>query len=332
MTGTGSGHGPSRRQFLVLGAGIFTVSAVGLGRSRRTLVRRTVPVMGTIAELSVVSSDPRAAHAALDAAVAELHEVQRLMSRFDAASDVGRANVGAATGAVTVSAATAHVIREGLRWAALEGSRFDPCLGRATSLWNDAGRTTPPDAAAFADMAGRQLFRGVEILPTGAADGSCAVRFHYADVALDLGGIAKGYGVDRAAEALAAWGATDGLVNVGGDLRALGRSEAGEPWLVGIRSPVEPTRLAGTLRLEDAAVATSGDYQQFFEHDGRRYHHLLDPATATPHATRGASVTVMAPDCMTADAASTAVFALEQAAARRVLALAGPGIRIAMGG
>jgi len=328
MTGIGSGHGPSRRQFLVLGAGIFTVSAVGLARSRRTLVRRTVPVMGTIAELSVVSSDTRAAHRALDAAVAELHAVQRLMSRFDPASDIGRANAAAAAGPVLVSAATALVIREGLRWAALEGSRFDPCLGHATSLWSDVGRTTPPDPAAFAGIAGRQLFRGVDVTPA-AADGSCTVRFRSADIALDLGGIAKGYAVDRAAAALAAWGVTDGLVNVGGDLRALGRSDSGDPWLVGIRSPEEPARLAGTLQLEDAAVATSGDYQQFFEHDGRRYHHLLDPATAAPHATRGASVTVLAADCMSADAASTAVFGLNDVAARRVLAQAGPGIRLA---
>ena len=128
------------------------------------------------------------------------------------------------------------------------------------------------------------------------------------DVAIDLGGIAKGYGVDRAVAALREWGITDGLVNVGGDLYALGSSLDDDGWSVGIRSAEDPTRLAGSLMLRDRAVATSGDYEQYFEHGGRRYHHLLDPRTGAPRITAVHSLTVAAASCMAADAAATAVF------------------------
>jgi thiamine biosynthesis lipoprotein ApbE len=92
-------------------------------------------------------------------------------------------------------------------------------------------------------------------------------------VGIDLGGIAKGYGVDRAVEALRAWGVTSALVNVGGDLYALGSSEDGDEWEVGIRSPEDPSRLKGVIRIEDRAVATSGDYERFFDYGDRRFHH-----------------------------------------------------------
>jgi FAD:protein FMN transferase len=318
------GRTPSRREFLVLGAGIFTVSAVGLVRSRQ-LIRRSVPVMGTIAEVTVVARSERAGHDAISAAVAELYEVQRLMSRFDAASDVGRANIMAARQDVEVSGATADVIAESLAWAALPGSCFDPCIGRAVEAWQVQERTTPPAASEFHRLAGRALHRQVRLARAG---GRATVRFGDADVALDLGGIAKGYAVDRAVAALRDWGITDGLVNAGGDLYALGSSADGGPWLVGIRSPADPQRLAGTLHLQDRAVATSGDYEQFFDHGGMRYHHLLDPATAAPRIAGIHSCTVAADSCMAADAGATAVFGLGDNDARRVLARGGRGAEL----
>jgi FAD:protein FMN transferase len=323
------GRGPSRREFLVLGAGIFTVSAVGITRSRQRLVRRTVPVMGTLAEVAVVSRDDAHAHRAITAAVDELHLVHRLMSRFDPASDIGRINAGAHRGAVLVSNATADVLDEALHWARLPGSRFDPCLGRATELWHVTDRTEPPPQDQVRRLARRELYRGVRL--ERVHDGAL-VSTAGADVAIDLGGIAKGYAVDRAVAALQAWGVTGALVNAGGDLYVLGTSEGGEPWRVGIRSPAEPAQLAATLLLQDRAVATSGDYEQYFEHDGRRYHHLLDPATAAPRASTTHSFTVAAATCMVADAAATSVFGLPAAEARRVLAAAGRDAAAAQAG
>ncbi|CAN5617670.1 FAD:protein FMN transferase [soil metagenome] len=317
-------RGPSRRDFLVLGTGIFAVAAtMGVGnRARRRLVRRSVPVMGTVAEVVVVARDERVAHAAISAAIEELYAVERLMTRFNVTSDVGRANLGASSHAVVVSPATATVVAEGLRWAAVPGSRFDPCIGRACELWDVSRRSEPPEAAAVRRLARRGLYRGLELGRTAAGD---VLVYHEPDIALDLGGIAKGYAVDRAVEALRSWGITNGLVNAGGDLYAMGVSADDDAWRVGIRSPADPDRIAGTIALEDRAVATSGDYEQYFDHGGRRYHHLLDPATAAPRVAAMHSLTVTAESCMTADAAATAVFGLHLQAAHDILSMAAPG-------
>ncbi len=307
---------PSRRQFLALGVGVFVVTAVPFARGRRArLVRRAVPLMGTLADVGVVHDNPVYAHAAIDAALDELWRVERAMSRFLADSDVGRANQLAGRDAVDVSPATADVLVAALDWAVASDGAFDPCLGRASALWDVGRRTAPPPAAGLRRLAGRRLYRALDV----ERGPRSRVRLTDPDAAVDLGGIAKGYGVDRAADALRRWGITGGLVNVGGDLYALGRSADGDPWRVGIRSPADPDALAGTLELEDGAVATSGDYERFFRYRGRRYHHLLDPATAAPRLTPLHSVTVQAPTCLAADAAATAIFGLEKAAAGRIL-------------
>jgi FAD:protein FMN transferase len=314
-------HGPSRRDFLTIGAGIFAVSAFGVTLRRRQMVRRSVPLMGTIAEIAVVTRDERAAHQAITAAVDELHGVERLMTRFNGSSDIGRANLGAFAAPVVISGATATVIAESLRWACEPGSRFDPCIGRVTELWDVGRNVEPPASGSVSRLAGRGLYRGLEVGRMGGRD---VLRYHEEDIAVDLGGIAKGYGVDRAVAALRAWGVTDALVNVGGDLYALGVSPEGDPWQIGVRSPADPTRMSGTLRLRDRAVATSGDYEQYFEFAGRRFHHLFDPATAAPGVATAHSLSISADTCMTADAAATAVFGLPASTARQVLARVAP--------
>lgn len=319
---SGAGR-PSRREFIALGIGAFVVAALPrAARPPRRLVRRTQPVMGTLAEIGVVARDRRWGHRAIDAAMAELSRVEREMSRYRADSDVGRANAAAAGSAVAVGAETAAVVAAGLRWAEASGGRFDPALARATALWDVERRHAPPAADRVRRYAARDLWRFVEV---GRHGGHPVVLRREADAALDLGGIAKGYGVDRAVAALRDWGVTSGLVNVGGDLYALGASEDGDPWEVGIQDPLRPERIGATLRVEDRAVATSGDYERYFEWRGRRFHHLLDPRTGAPRATSIHAVTVLADDVMTADAAGTALFGLGPAEAGRLLAAAAPG-------
>ena len=281
-------HLPSRRDLLTLGAGVFVVAA--LPWRRRRLVRRAVPLMGTVAEIAVVARDERHAHRAIDAALARLQDVDRTMSRFRRDSDIGRVN---RLRTATVGAETAFVIERALRWAETTDGVFDPCLGRATELWDVTRRTRPPEGAER--FAGLRLYRDVDL------DGG-TVHLRSDDVALDLGGIAKGHGVDVAVATLRDWGVTDGLVNVGGDLYALGASEDGDAWRVGVRGTDR------VLAVTDEAVATSGDTERYFEHEGRRYHHLLDPATGAPRPSATRTRTVRAATCIEADAAATASF------------------------
>lgn len=306
---------PDRREFLTLGVGLFVAASLPLATRRRPqLVRRALPMMGTIGEIVVVHRDPRYAERAMDAAFSELARIEALMTRFAPTSDVGRANARASRDGVVIAAESAHVINRALVWAEASRGAFDPALGVVSELWDVSHRTAPPPAEAVTRLAGRQLYRGVDVDARRPA-----VRLAR-DVQLDLGGIAKGYGIDRAVQVLRDWGIRSALVNVGGDLYALGRRIDGDPWRVGIQSPTDPGRLAGELEVADEAVATSGDYERFFRYRGVRYHHLMDPDTAAPRESLAHSVTVRAPACIDADAGATSAFGADAVTAAQRLA------------
>jgi thiamine biosynthesis lipoprotein len=283
---------------------------------RRLMVRRSMPVMGTMAELTVVHHDTPLAERAIDAAFDVLRRVERQMTRFSDGSDIGRANLAAGREGVAVAPATATVLARALEWASASDGRFDPALGSVIELWDVADRHQPPPAGAVQPLAGRQFWRHVDL---ARGPRSTTVRFTDPGVRLDLGGIAKGHGVDLAVRALREAGVTDAIVNVGGDLYALGEAPDGGPWSVGIRSPHQADVMAATLKISDRAVATSGDYAQYFTWHGHRYHHLMDPTTAVPRGGPLHSVTVQADRCIDADAAATATFGLPRGEAERLV-------------
>jgi thiamine biosynthesis lipoprotein len=316
-----------RREFVGLGLGAFVVAAIPLARRRPVgTVRRAVPVMGTIAQFAVVHRDPRQAHAAIDAAIAELQWVERTMTRFTDTSDIGRANRMAASDAVLVAAETAFVTSEALRWANALDGRYDPAIGAVCALWNVKHRHEPPPAAQVVELAGRRFHRSVEVDTFG---GRPALRYRENDARLDLGSIAKGFGVDRAVAALRRSGIEQAIVVAGGDLYALGTAPDGDPWTIGIQSPTDERMLAGTLALSDRAVATSGTYRQFFRYRGHKYHHIMDPSTAEPRATDMQSLTITSDSVMHADAATTALFGLSENEIRSGLATTLPGAELA---
>jgi thiamine biosynthesis lipoprotein len=307
---------PTRREFLTIGTGLFVALSMPLAlRRRMPLVKRSFPLMGTIAEVQVAHRDPRLAEDAIDAALAELTWVERTMTRFRPDSDIGRANLGAWRDGVAVSAETALVIEAALRWSSVSDGSFDPALGSASELWNVLQRHEPPAEGAVERLASRGFWRKVDLSRVGT---TMMVRFGDPDLHLDLGGIAKGYGIDRAVSALRRKGIAHAIVTVGGDLYALGHAPDGAPWEVGIRDPHDLGRLAGRLAVADRAVTTSGDYERYFTWHGVRYHHLIDPRTAAPRRTAIHSVTVQGDNCMNADAAATAVFGLNTDAGQRV--------------
>jgi thiamine biosynthesis lipoprotein len=308
---------PSRRDVLFVSIAGFATALPFARRRPLTLVRRNVPVMGTIARFVVAHHDAPAAEAAIAAGIEQLRYVDLTMSRFKSASDVGRANLKAHAAPVEVSQDTWDVLAAGLRWAHDTGGVFDPCLGSAILLWDVNQRREPPSDAEVRRFADRRWYGALELAHRRERP---VVRFHDSDLKIDLGGIAKGYAVDRAARALREHGIEHALVGAAGDLYAIGRSPSGEPWQVGIQSPSEREALAGVLRIENQAVSTSGDYQQYFEYGHRRYHHLLDTATAAPLVTERRSVTVIADTCLAADAGATFAFCSGTPAVHAILA------------
>lgn len=297
--------GPDRREFLALGVGALAVAALPAAlRPRPRLIRRRIPVMGTLAEVAIPTRHEAWAQRAIDAAFDELRRVDDTMSRFRPYSDVGR--LDAAGGEwIAVSHDTGVVLREAVAWARRSDGAFDPCLGGATRLWDVSGRRVPPAAEEVADFARAGLWKALQ---AEVGSETARARLCSSVASVDLGGIAKGFAVDAAADVLRGFGISDGLVNVGGDLVALGADPAGDPWMVGVRDPLAPDRLATRLEVADAAVATSGDYLRFFQHGGRRYHHLLDPSSGAPRRTPMRSLTVRAHRCLHADAAATALY------------------------
>ena len=262
--------------------------------------------MGTVAEVAVPARNEVWAQRAIDAAFAELRRIDATMSRFRPDTDVGRLNARPGEW-VSLSLDTATVLDEALRWTSRSAGRFDPCLGRVSELWNFAAATAPPSDEELRSFAGARLWTMLDVERGGERARGVLVS---PLAGVDLGGIAKGFGVDVAAEALRRFGVTDGVVSVGGDLVALGADARGDPWTVGVRSPDHPSGLAATLEVSDAAIATSGDYLRFFQHGGRRYHHLLDPANGLPFRTPTRSLTIQAARCIDADAAATSLFGL----------------------
>lgn len=287
---------PDRREFLALGVGALTVAALPRAwRRPDALVRRSIPVMGTVAEVVVRHRDGAWAQRSIDAAFAELRRVDRTMTRFRDDSDVGRINRSPGE-AVAVSDDTAVVLAAALAWRAASEGTFDPSAARGWSV----GGGTP-----------YEVDRG----------GSVArVRTAASGVRIDLGGIAKGHAVDLAARALRDRGVFHALVNAGGDLVALGVDGDGEPWKVGVRSPDAADGVARVLEVSDRAVATSGTYEQG--------PHILDPASGLPRPAATRSLTVEAATCLDADAAATAAFGLHAAEADRIVAAGAGSARV----
>ena len=245
------------------------------------------------------------------AALAEkaVREVNDLMSPFGERSDVKRLNETAAGKWLEVSPLTWRVVMEALRWHRLSGGAFDPTIGPIKRLFvfDRTEADSWPDADALADAQSRSgadklLFEREGMRLSWRRDG----------MALDLGAIAKGFAVDRAAEILIANGVKNALIDIGGELRVLGMKPDDPPtsWTTGIRNPRSNDILL-KLDLTDCAVATSGDYERFFIYEGKRYEHIIDPRQGLPLSEGIASVTVVhSKSCTAADALATTLSVL----------------------
>lgn len=248
--------------------------------------------------------NPSAAQQAIEA---ELSLVNQSMSTYRPDSEISRIN-GAAPGAVlSLSAPFATVLEAALAVGTASGGAYDVTVGPLVDLWGFGperrqGLPEPEEIAAALAVTGQGKLEWT--------DGENGL-LKRAPVRLDFSSLAKGYAVDRAAAALAALGIRDFLVEVGGEMRLSGYSPRGDKWRIAIERPAPDTRaMTAALRLTDIAVATSGDYRNFFEHEGRRYSHSIDPRTGWPVAHELVSVTVLHPSAMLADAWATALIVL----------------------
>jgi thiamine biosynthesis lipoprotein len=262
--------------------------------------------MGSLLTVTVWTADQPGAQSAIAAVFAEFDRLEDLMSTWRKGSDVLRLNAAAGQGPVKLSPEVIEVLGLAHHYSELTGGKFDVTFAALSGLWRfdqDMDRVVPSRAAIAARL---PLIRWQDLVVDAGA-GTAELR--RSGMSVNLGGIGKGYAVDRATAILRRRGFADFLVQAGGDLYVGGHPK-GRAWRLGIQDPRGPADTPfAMLELSNATFSSSGDYERFFMKDGHRYHHIIDPATGQP-AMASRSVTLVTARAVEADALSKAVFIL----------------------
>ncbi|MDP8235493.1 MAG: FAD:protein FMN transferase [Candidatus Erginobacter occultus] len=263
--------------------------------------------MGTVLSLELGAVDQDEASRIFGECWAEADRLEKIFSRYDPESELSRINRTAAGGPVEISEEMLEVLSRAIGLSRLTGGAFDVTVGPLLAAWGMFPRREGrvPDRREIAAVLSRTGWEKIDLNRKNRT-----VRFLSPGLEIDLGGLAKGYAVDRLAALLAAQGVKSALVNAGGDIYCLGEHPEKRGWRIGVEHPREEGEVLAVLELEDRAVATSGDYRNYFIRLDRRYSHIIDPRTGEPAQTGVMEVTVLAPDCLTADGLATALFVL----------------------
>lgn len=258
--------------------------------------------MGTRFEIKVVSESRGEGAGAIEAAFEELERVEALLSEWRESSEISAVNRRAGVQPVEAGRELLDVIRRAHEISEETDGAFDITVAVCSELWSFA-EGIEPSPEELRRCLGLVGYDRVLVDPLAST-----IRFARDGMRLGIAGIGKGYGIDAAAAVLKDYGITSYVVDGGGDVRVAGRAPD-RSWRVGIAHPRRRGELYDEISLSDASVATSGDYQQYFERGGTRLHHILDPRTGRP--ARGvSSVTVIAADAATADALATGIFVM----------------------
>ncbi|HPB30602.1 MAG TPA: FAD:protein FMN transferase [Candidatus Sumerlaeota bacterium] len=301
----------NRRFLLAAALVIMAIAAPLVIRSRarhpHILIREQFLKLGTLVEISIPCPPEREAEAreAICAAAAEIDRLEVLWSRYRPDSDVSRINLAAGREAVHVSSDTLELVESAANISRITGGAFDISFASVGKLWRlkqDDPRIPSPEE--IRESLPLVNFHNIIV---NREEGSILLKDK--GMMIDLGGIAKGAAVDRAIAVIRKQGFSHALVNAGGDIYAMGKNAVHRPWRVAVRHPRDRELFLGKVDLTGAAIVTSGDYERGITVDGRRYHHILDTHTGYP-AEKCISVTVIAPDAMTADAIATALFVM----------------------
>lgn len=262
-------------------------------------------VMGTQSHIVIIAKNEESARGAVDVAYGRIEQIEDMMSFHREDSALNEVNRWASKRAVRVNEELFDLIKSAGDYWQISNGAFDVTIGSVVELWQNASlegrRPTNEELAAAKSKV------GFDKLVLDEANRT--VRFKREGMKLDLGGIAKGYAVDEAVEALKEYGAVAGLVDIGGEIRCFGNPPGEKYYTVGLQDPAADDNIMMLLELKDKAVATSGNYRRFVFIDGKRYSHIMDPAAAG--SSKGLdSVSIISDSAMTADSLATAVSVL----------------------
>ena len=275
-------------------------------------VERTVDgTMGTRIRVELWAEERATGEAAIDAVMREMQRIDASMSTYKPHSEVSRVNAQAARAPMRISRELFDLLATAVEYSRLTDGAFDITYASVGFMYDFRRRHRPTESqieAALPAVNYRNLVLDRQ---------RRTVYFSRPGVRIDLGGIAKGYAVDRGIAVLQQRGVGHALLSAGGDSRIIG-DRLGKPWIVGIRHPDHKEQVIARVPLADTAISTSGDYERYFDENGVRYHHILDPATGHP-ASKARSATILAPTAMRTDGLSKTAFVLGPEAALAIV-------------
>ena len=280
-------------------------SCVGVPTSHESaIVTRAQMQMGTLVKITAVARNESIAQVAATAGFAEIHRLEELLSTWIPTSELSRVNTSAGVMPVSVSQETMTVIQGAIQVAEMTNGGFNIAIGPAVDAWNVIEGRRIPAASEL------EVLRPLVDLQAVHADVRKQTIFlEKSGMRIDVGGIGKGYAADQAVMAMKKAGALAGVVALSGDIKTFGQLPGGKRFPVGIQHPRKEGEVLAFIDLENEAISTAGDYERFFERDGVRYHHILDPKTLQP-ARSCQSVTVIAREGIWADGLDTGIFVM----------------------
>ncbi len=274
-------------------------------------VSRTVDgIMGTRIGVELWDDDVAHGESSIDAVIAEMKRIDATMSTYKSDSELSRLNARAAQRPVVVSAELFGLLTTSMEYSRLTNGAFDVTYASVGFMYDFRARQRPSEAQI------KQALPEVNYKHVVLNAAKRSVRYQRAGMRIDLGGIAKGYAVDRGIDILKQRGIQHALVSAGGDSRVMG-DRFGKPWVIGIRHPDRKDEIITRLPLVDTAISTSGDYERYFDENGVRYHHIIDPRTGHS-ASLVRSATVLADTALRTDGLSKTAFVLGADAAIKI--------------
>lgn len=276
---------------------------IASGCSHRPYYKESRMMMGTIVEITCQDKS------AINSGFEEIRKIEKIANNFDPASEISRLNQD---GHIKASGELIDMVMESLKYNSLSAGAFDITINPVVTLWKERINKNQDEKAEVSLPSREEIKDRLRLVGSDKIllnENESSIVFNEPGMSVDLGGIAKGYAVDKAISRMKELGVNSAMANAGGNIYCLGK-KGKRKWRVGIQHPRKPQNLLFTLELENQAVATSGDYQQYFIADGKRYSHIIDPKTGYPVNNKVISVTITAPTAAQADGLSTAVFVL----------------------
>jgi FAD:protein FMN transferase len=290
---------------------LLLISVLSAGAAHAEWISRINDgIMGTRITVELWSDNVAAGNQAIDAVIDEMNRIDVDMSTYKPDSEVSRVNAQAAKAPVKISQELFDLLKTALEYSRITNGAFDITYASVGFMYDFHAHKRPTEEQI------KSALPAVNYHHLILDEKNRTVRFTQEGVRIDLGGIGKGYAVDRGIAILQARGITHALVTAGGDSRIIG-DRFGKPWIIGIRHPDDKTKVIAKIPLVDTAISTSGDYERFFDENGTRYHHIIDPRTGHS-ASKVRSATIMAPTATRTDGLSKTAFVLGPEAAMKI--------------